>query len=100
MRSAARPVRSRAPWGRREAEPRGLCTAVRVSLAPLCRLREMGLGWLLCRAAMGGVGDPSQLPSTTPGHPTDAPLPTPAGMSYKELDERLENDPNIIVCWK
>ncbi|KAM9227501.1 GATOR1 complex protein NPRL2 isoform 2-T2 [Leptosomus discolor] len=22
------------------------------------------------------------------------------GMSYKELDERLENDPNIIVCWK
>ncbi|KAG7280547.1 hypothetical protein CRUP_028272 [Coryphaenoides rupestris] len=21
-------------------------------------------------------------------------------MSYKELDERLENDPNIIVCWK
>jgi len=24
----------------------------------------------------------------------------PAGMSYKELDERLENDPNIIVCWK
>lgn len=24
----------------------------------------------------------------------------PPGMSYKELDERLENDPNIIVCWK
>lgn len=23
-----------------------------------------------------------------------------AGMSYKELDERLENDPNIIICWK
>uniref|UniRef100_A0A3B3R757 NPR2 like, GATOR1 complex subunit n=1 Tax=Paramormyrops kingsleyae TaxID=1676925 RepID=A0A3B3R757_9TELE len=22
------------------------------------------------------------------------------GMSYRELDERLENDPNIIVCWK
>uniref|UniRef100_A0A672SI28 NPR2 like, GATOR1 complex subunit n=1 Tax=Sinocyclocheilus grahami TaxID=75366 RepID=A0A672SI28_SINGR len=22
------------------------------------------------------------------------------GMSYKELDERLENDPNIVVCWK
>ncbi|KAL7985972.1 hypothetical protein Chor_011138 [Crotalus horridus] len=22
------------------------------------------------------------------------------GMSYQELDERLENDPNIIVCWK
>lgn len=22
------------------------------------------------------------------------------GMSYKELDERLENDPNIIICWK
>lgn len=22
------------------------------------------------------------------------------GMSYKELDERLENDPNIIMCWK
>jgi len=21
-------------------------------------------------------------------------------MSYRELDERLENDPNIIVCWK
>ncbi|RXN24930.1 nitrogen permease regulator 2 isoform X2 [Labeo rohita] len=21
-------------------------------------------------------------------------------MSYKELDERLENDPNIVVCWK
>ncbi|CAG07001.1 unnamed protein product, partial [Tetraodon nigroviridis] len=27
---------------------------------------------------------------------------TPAftGISYKELDERLENDPNIVVCWK
>ncbi|XP_066900221.1 GATOR1 complex protein NPRL2 isoform X6 [Kogia breviceps] len=22
------------------------------------------------------------------------------GMSYQELDERLENDPNIIICWK
>ncbi|XP_048041913.1 GATOR complex protein NPRL2 [Megalobrama amblycephala] len=22
------------------------------------------------------------------------------GMSYRELDERLENDPNIVVCWK
>ncbi|GAB1294645.1 GATOR complex protein NPRL2 [Apodemus speciosus] len=22
------------------------------------------------------------------------------GMSYHELDERLENDPNIIICWK
>lgn len=22
------------------------------------------------------------------------------GMSYRELDERLENDPNIIICWK
>ncbi|XP_032637350.1 GATOR1 complex protein NPRL2 isoform X3 [Chelonoidis abingdonii] len=22
------------------------------------------------------------------------------GMSYRELDERLESDPNIIVCWK
>ncbi|GCB79964.1 hypothetical protein scyTo_0019637, partial [Scyliorhinus torazame] len=22
------------------------------------------------------------------------------GISYKELDERLENDSNIIVCWK
>ncbi|XP_060241308.1 GATOR1 complex protein NPRL2 isoform X3 [Meriones unguiculatus] len=22
------------------------------------------------------------------------------GMSYRELDERLENDPNIITCWK
>ncbi|XP_020854953.1 GATOR1 complex protein NPRL2 isoform X3 [Phascolarctos cinereus] len=22
------------------------------------------------------------------------------GMSYRELDERLDNDPNIIVCWK
>ncbi|MBN3295082.1 GATOR1 complex protein NPRL2 [Amia ocellicauda] len=22
------------------------------------------------------------------------------GMSYRELDEQLENDPNIIVCWK
>lgn len=21
-------------------------------------------------------------------------------MSYAELDERLENDPNIVVCWK
>ncbi|ROI27866.1 GATOR complex protein NPRL2 [Anabarilius grahami] len=21
-------------------------------------------------------------------------------MSYRELDERLENDPNIVVCWK
>ncbi|XP_013989133.1 tumor suppressor candidate 4 isoform X2 [Salmo salar] len=29
-----------------------------------------------------------------------APFPVFAGMSYKELDERLENDPNIIVCWK
>ncbi|XP_029630456.1 GATOR complex protein NPRL2 isoform X1 [Salmo trutta] len=28
------------------------------------------------------------------------PFPVFAGMSYKELDERLENDPNIIVCWK
>lgn len=25
---------------------------------------------------------------------------TSPGMSYRELDERLENDPNIIVCWK
>lgn len=24
----------------------------------------------------------------------------PLGMSYHELDERLENDPNIIICWK
>lgn len=24
----------------------------------------------------------------------------PPGMSYHELDERLENDPNIIICWK
>lgn len=44
---------------------------------------------------LGGVraGWPSQgadLTSTTP-HP---------GMSYHELDERLENDPNIIICWK
>ena len=23
-----------------------------------------------------------------------------SGMSYQELDERLENDPNIIICWK
>lgn len=22
------------------------------------------------------------------------------GISYQELDERLENDPNIVVCWK
>ncbi|XP_061730544.1 GATOR complex protein NPRL2 isoform X2 [Nerophis ophidion] len=22
------------------------------------------------------------------------------GISYKELDDRLENDPNIVVCWK
>lgn len=22
------------------------------------------------------------------------------GISYKELEERLENDPNIVVCWK
>ncbi|XP_077459122.1 GATOR1 complex protein NPRL2 isoform X2 [Stigmatopora argus] len=22
------------------------------------------------------------------------------GLSYKELDERLENDPNVVVCWK
>lgn len=28
------------------------------------------------------------------------PFTVSAGMSYKELDERLENDPNIIVCWK
>lgn len=23
-----------------------------------------------------------------------------SGISYQELDERLENDPNIVVCWK
>lgn len=22
------------------------------------------------------------------------------GITYQELDERLENDPNIVVCWK
>ncbi|XP_077582687.1 GATOR1 complex protein NPRL2 [Stigmatopora nigra] len=22
------------------------------------------------------------------------------GLSYKDLDERLENDPNVVVCWK
>lgn len=36
------------------------------------------------------------------GHarPADLALLTPPGMSYHELDERLENDPNIIICWK
>lgn len=27
-------------------------------------------------------------------------MPAFTGISYKELDERLENDPNIVVCWK
>lgn len=27
-------------------------------------------------------------------------MPASTGISYKELDERLENDPNIVVCWK
>lgn len=40
---------------------------------------------------------PTPLPGTPP---TPRCLPPPPGMSYKELDERLENDPNIIVCWK
>lgn len=48
------------------------------------------------------LGSPASPPDTAAGHPTNTPLPspTPPGMSYKELDERLENDPNIIVCWK
>lgn len=29
-----------------------------------------------------------------------SPALSQTGMSYHELDERLENDPNIIICWK
>lgn len=47
-----------------------------------------------------GLGDPTQPSDTSAGHPTDSTLSYSPGMSYKELDERLENDPNIIVCWK
>lgn len=39
----------------------------------------------------GRVAKPRLLTSPPPPHP---------GMSYHELDERLENDPNIIICWK
>lgn len=34
------------------------------------------------------------------GWPRTLTSPPPPGMSYHELDERLENDPNIIICWK
>lgn len=54
------------------------------------------------RAARGEqLGSPASPPTPLPGTPlTPRCLPRPPGMSYKELDERLENDPNIIVCWK
>ena len=29
-----------------------------------------------------------------------SPAVSQTGMSYHELDVRLENDPNIIICWK
>lgn len=46
------------------------------------------------------MGDPASPPTLLPGTALTPHCLPPPGMSYKELDERLENDPNIIVCWK
>ncbi|XP_034759561.2 GATOR complex protein NPRL2 isoform X1 [Acipenser ruthenus] len=45
-------------------------------------------------------GDRSRPPQLYTGCHSYDEICCKTGMSYRELDERLENDPNIIVCWK
>lgn len=55
---------------------------------------------ICCKTGGGRRGRLGEVRADRPCKAADLASLTPPGMSYHELDERLENDPNIIICWK
>ncbi|RXM95661.1 Nitrogen permease regulator 2-like protein [Acipenser ruthenus] len=78
---------------------------VRIAVQNLLKLIQFGLMKGFIRRLQkypvkATRGDRSRPPRLYTGCHSYDEICCKTGMSYRELDERLENDPNIIVCWK